>query len=637
MIEFIRGRLNSFLVLLLLGVLVASFAFFGIGDVVQVGQGDSVARVGDRRITIVELARAFENFVDRQRRENPEVTPAVAIRQNVDTRILQQLVQQAVVIQSATNMDISASPDQTRRMIAALPIFQINGRFDVETYKAALTSIGVTEDQLFKDMERDQIIAQMEGILAQSAHVPKAMADAQIAVLLETRQADALLVPVDAFASDVSEPSDKELETFFNTVRGRYSAPEYRSFRVVYLTTDAVADDITVAEADIRQAYALRKEEFGQSAKLDLQLVTFDTLDEATAFKTKAINGALYIELAEAKGSTREDIDLGSLARAEIENLYTAEIADALFALGSNDISEPLEGPFGYQVFRVVSKTAEDFASYDDVKEDIRKDLAKELAIDRLSDIGNAFQDEFAAGATLEEAAKVFGIPVTGYSSVSDTGVDMDGTLAANQANLQTILPDVFQLDIDNELEVNRLGDDGYYIVALDDITPTRPKELSEVTDDVITLWKANETDRLALLAADALAERVRQGETLQVIAAEKGYELLDGVEFNRIQAQQGSLVNADLAPLLFSMRVDEVDVGRSGDGTSYVVAKLLSVEEGDSAVNETLAGQLQKQLQSFIARELQQQFIAGQAAMIDTTFNQRALETLRKRYDPTL
>ncbi|MEM9879748.1 MAG: peptidylprolyl isomerase, partial [Pseudomonadota bacterium] len=364
MIEFIRKRLNSVFVLLLLGVLVASFAFFGIGDVVQVGQGDSVARVGDRRITIVELARAFENFVDRQKRENPEVTAAVALRQNIDTAILRQLIQQALLIQSAENVDITASPEQTKRMVAALPIFQINGKFDVATYKSELVRLGVSEDQVFDDMARQQIVSQIENVLADAAIVPKAMADAQISVLLETRTADAILVPIEPFEAQVSAPTDEDLDSFFNTVRSAYRAPEYRSFRALYLTPSAVADEISVSDADVAQAYALRKTEFGNLATLDLQLVTFDTREAAAEFKAKAINSVRYVALAEATGANKEDINLGTLERPEIENLYGAEIADALFALPVGDVSEPLEGPFGFQVFRLVSKTAEKFECF---------------------------------------------------------------------------------------------------------------------------------------------------------------------------------------------------------------------------------------------------------------------------------
>jgi peptidyl-prolyl cis-trans isomerase D len=638
MIEFIRKRLNSVFVLLLLGILIASFAFFGIGDVVQVGQGDTIAKVGDRRITVVELARTFENFVERQRAENPELTQAAAIRANVDTALLQRLVQQAVLIESAKQMGITASPLQTQAMVANLSSFQLAGKFDVATYKSALARLGISEDQLFEDMARQQITDQLNSVLTNAAHVPQALANAQIAALLETRTADALLVPLDGFEEQVNDPSPEQLAAFFETVSSTYNAPEYRDFSVVYLTPDAVAKDISVSEEDLLQAYEFRKDEFGSQAELDLQLVVFDTQEEADAFKAEAVNGARYLELAQATGASRDDISLGTLSRADIENLYGEDIAQALSQLNAGDVSEPLEGPFGFQVFRVAGKTAENIEAYDDVKEDLRKDVALQLALDRLSEIGNQIEDEFAAGATLEEAAKTFGLEVTAYKMVSDSGVTAAGTLAPLQANLQSILPDVFDAQVDNELEVQRLGEDGgYYITRLESITPTRPQTLAEVAQEIEQSWKDAEVDRIALQAADEIAQQVRGGAALQVIADEKGYELLSEVSFNRVQAQQGSLVEADLAPLLFSMNVGEVDVGRSGGGTAYVIAKLLRIDEGDSDVNRALANQLRTQLRSYVSEELLQQYVTGTAQTIETDVNGRSLETFRKRYDPTL
>lgn len=637
MIEFIRKRLNSVFVLLLLGLLIASFAFFGIGDVVQVGQGDTIAKVGDRRITVVELARTFETFVERRRAENPELTQAAAVRANLDAAILQQLIQQAVVIQSAKDVGIAASPLQTQAMVASLPTFQLAGKFDVATYKGALVRLGLTEEQLFDDMNKQQIAEQMEEALTTAGYVPKALADAQISALLETRTADALLLPFETFENEIEAPSQSQLEAYFGTIRGQYNAPEYRDFSVVYLTPETVAQDISVSEADIQQAYEYRLQESGSQATLDLQLMVFETREEADNFKAQAVNGALFLEMAEATGASREDISLGALPRTEIENLYGVEIADALFALEAGDVSAPLEGNFGIQVFRVVNKTAEVIESFDDIKDELREEIAVQLALDKLADMGNAVEDEFAAGATLEEAAKTFGLGVTAYEAVTDTGLTEKGTLAPRQANLQSILPDVFQTPVDNELEVQRLGDNGYYIIRLDAITPTRPQELQEVESAVKTAWTTAEIDRLALEAADLVAGRVRSGESMQAIADGERYTLLKDISFNRVQAQQGSLANADLAPLLFSMKKGEVDVGRSGADSAYVVAMLKDIKEGDGNLNRALSVQLRGQLKQFISRELQQQFIAGQAKVIETEVNNRALETFRKRYDPTL
>lgn len=637
MIEFIRNRLNSVFVLLLLGLLIASFAFFGIGDVVQVGQGDTIAKVGERRITVVELSQTFETFVERQRAENPELTQASAIRSNVDRILLQQLIQQALMTQAATDVGLTASPRQTQAMVAAIPAFQVAGKFDVETYKGALGRIGVSEEQLFNDIRRQQLIEQVERVLNGAAYVPEALANAQIAVLLETRSADALVLPFTQFEAEVGTPTDEQVEAFFSTVSSAYNAPEYRSFSAVYLTSRSVADDITVAEEDLLQAYELRREEFGDTAKLDLQLVVFDTRGEAEAFKAGAVNGALYLDLASETGATRDDISIGELTRPEIVNLYSESVADALFGLSAGDVSEPLEGPFGYLVFRLAGKTAETIEAYDDVKDALRKEIAQQIALDRLADVGNAFEDEFAAGATLEEAAKTFGLDVTVYDMVTDTGLTQRGTLAPQQSDLQTILPDIFKSPLDNELEVLRLGENGYYIARLDKVEQTRPQTLDEVKPQVVEAWEAAELDRLALAAADDIATQVRGGASMQDISAEKDYQYLPGIRFNRIQARQGSLANADLAPLLFSMDEGEVDVGRSGGGNSYVIAKMTKIEDGDPNTNRALVDQFRSQLEEYIGQEVQQQYLTGAAGTIATDINARALETFRKRYDPTL
>ncbi|MEM9289026.1 MAG: SurA N-terminal domain-containing protein [Pseudomonadota bacterium] len=637
MIEIIRKRLNSVFVLLLLGLLIASFAFFGIGDVVQVGQGDTIAKVGDRRITLVELARSFEGFVERQRAENPEITAAAAIRSNVDLAILQQLVQQAVVSEAANETGIAASPRRTKAMIASLPTFQLAGKFDQSTYQSALARLGITEEQLVEDMAQQQVIDQMETVLRGAAVVPDALAQAQLSVMLETRTADAILVPFSNFEETIDAPDTEALEKFFETIRGRYTAPEYRDFTALYLNPEVVAKDITVSEEDLQQAFDYRKGEFGDPASVDLQLMVFDTKEEADSFKAKAVNGALFLELAQQAGTSLQDLSLGRFTKEEAQSLYEDNIAEALFALDTGDVSEPLEGPFGYQVFRIAGKTEETLKTFEDVKEELEKDIALELALDRLSDIGNSIEDEFAAGATLEEAAVTFGLTPEVYTLVSDTGVTADDELAARQSDLQSILPRVFDYPEDNELEVERLGDDGFFIARVDKITPRRPRRLDEVQSEVEAAWREDQLDSLALDAAEEVSQKLSDGANVQVLASTSGYEALTGISFNRAQAQQGSLAQADLAPLLFAMEPGQVDVGRSGSGDAYVVVKLLKKEAGDASATPALARQLQTQIGDLVEQELLQQFITGRSEALDRTTNKRALETFRRRYDPTL
>ncbi|MEO0411259.1 MAG: SurA N-terminal domain-containing protein [Pseudomonadota bacterium] len=637
MIEFIRKRLNSVFVLLLLGLLIASFAFFGIGDVVQTGQGDTIAKVGDRRITLIELARSFEGFVERERQSNPEATQAAAIRANVDIRLLQRLVQQALITEAGENMGIAASPRRTQAMIGSLPAFQLAGKFDAATYKSALARLGVSEEQLFEDYAQEQVIEQIEKVLKASATVPSALADAQLSAMLETRKADAILVPLEGFAQSVSNPEQEELEAFFETIQGRYSAPEYRDFAVLYLTPKDAAADISVSDEDVRQAYDLRKDEFGNPGSLDLQLMVFDTKAEAESFKTKAVNGARFLELAQEAGTSREDLSLGTLTRAEVESLYGEEITQALFALSTGGVSEPLEGPFGYQIFRLSGKIETSTKSFEDVRAELEDELSNQLALDKLSEIGNAIEDEFAAGATLEEAAKTFGLTVETYTQVADTGVTADNALAARQPELQTILPGVFALSVDNELEVERLGEDGFYIVRLDGATPTRPRRLDEVRKEAEGAWRSAQLDSLALDKADAISQAWQKGGDPRTLADDGGYEFLEALEFNRVQAQQGSLAQADIAPLLFAMEEGQIDVARTGNGTSYIVTKLLKKAPGDAKANPLLADQLTKQMSSLVEQELMQQFIVARGNEIETSTNQRALETFRRRYDPTL
>src|SRR5215218_2574339 len=85
------------------------------------------------------------------------------------------------------------------------------------------------------------------------------------------------------------------------------------------------------------------------------------------------------------------------------------------------------------------------------------------------------------------------------------------------------ILETAFGLPAGGESELNDLGDGAYFAVKVDRIQPARVPPLDEIRPIVTRAWMQREVVRALEGKANALAERVRKGETLEAAAAASG------------------------------------------------------------------------------------------------------------------
>jgi peptidyl-prolyl cis-trans isomerase D len=98
MLAAIRSFAKSWVVKVLLGLLVVSFAVWGIGDVFTGGSSNVVARVGDHVVTASELDDAFRRRLQQLQRQSPQpISRADAIRFGLLDDTLQTLAAQRLL------------------------------------------------------------------------------------------------------------------------------------------------------------------------------------------------------------------------------------------------------------------------------------------------------------------------------------------------------------------------------------------------------------------------------------------------------------------------------------------------------------------------------------------------------------
>lgn len=628
MLSRIRQGLNSFLVLLLMGLLIASFAVWGIGDVFRSSGTTVLAEVGGEEVTVVAFQRRLDNLVRDNQARNPDFTVQSALASGLDRQLLGAMIQGAAVDAAAKKLGIRASDDQVRREIAALPAFQIAGQFDMNTYRFALESSGMSEKALFEGIRQDLTRDMVLNAVGRVADAPATMANSLFRFLREKREATIVTVPETA-VGDIAAPDGETLRAYFEDNSERYQAPEYRSFDYGILSADSLVQGITVDDAAVAAAYDRRRGEYVSPELRRLEQVVFTGQADAQTFHDRMNAGGDFAALAQEQGFDADDLALGDLSHGDVAADYGDAIADTVFALDEGAVSAPVQSPFGWHVFHVTRVEAGEGQSLDDVREELRRTLAQEQSIDLLYEKVNEIEDAFATGSTLPEVLGDFGIALNQAELVARTGEQKSGGNIADYQRIEPLLEDAFAQQLGDEPLLVPMGDTAYGVIQLRAVEPARALTFEEVRDRVAADWLAAEKRRRNRALAEALVQRAQGGEDLVAIAQQAGYPVVEDVAMERQTVlQPGGAASA--AGVLFGLAEGGMGVAPSSAGTAFMVVRNDNTVSADPSSDPDYLAALRGGLARVIGTDFQQQYIAEQQRKHGITVNEQLWQTLR-------
>jgi peptidyl-prolyl cis-trans isomerase D len=264
-------------------------------------------------------------------------------------------------------------------------------------------------------------------------------------------------------------------------------------------------------------------------------------------------------------------------------------------------------------------------ATLEGSREMLRGQLAQAEAIDVLIGLANRFDDSLAGGMSLEEAAAALQFDVRRIPNISDQARTPEGETVTGLPALNEFLQVLNRTASGETSVLSETLDGDYFIVRVDGETPAKKKPLEEVKDEVAGMWRAGERARLAKEQADALAERLRNGEDFATLAAAEKLTVQQTEPITRFESNPQRTPSALLSQQLFDIAEGEVTTTATGSG--QVVARLKEVLPPESAGRDEKLAQVQAQLTESLQNDIFQQFLGALQQEFDVTINQRLVD----------
>ena len=156
MLDVIRNLVKSIAGKILLLIMVASFAVWGMGDLLTSGDSGLVAKVGNQKITVNEFYTQFRKKLSEfnQSLDKP-LTELEAHNQQITYLVLNEMVYGKLVQEFANNNSLFLSDEILKKAIISIPQFQDeNGKFNKILFDNAILNNFNNEEQFTNEISK---------------------------------------------------------------------------------------------------------------------------------------------------------------------------------------------------------------------------------------------------------------------------------------------------------------------------------------------------------------------------------------------------------------------------------------------------------------------------------------------------
>jgi len=553
MLQKLRDKTSGWIATVILGLLIIPFAFVGIEQYLGQRTDNSVARIDapptwwpsapswwpvsvfwtHEKITSDEFRSRFEQERQQRRAQQGEAFDARAF-ESVDNKraILETLIDARVQQVAAQRNGMVVSNAMVQKAIMDVPGFQVDGKFNYDRYKLALASLTPpqSETQFEATVRQDLQRSMLAMGVGNSNFVTSAEMDRLLRLMGERRDVSVILLPPPT--PDTAEVSAADIQKWYDAHAAQFRAPETVEIEFVEVDASKLPPPAAADEATLRHRYEQEKTRFVEAEQRLAShiLVRVDEKADAAAQKAAEDKAKRLAEQAKAPGA-----DFAALARANSDDtgsqvaggdlgwvakgMMVAPFENALFAMKAGEISGPVKSEFGWHVIQLREVQTGSQQAFEQVRDQLAHEQAEVDRERTVSDFTSRLVDlTLKNPSSLGPAARDMNLPLQKLGPFARTNAQ---GIAANPA-LQRVAFSEEAIQGGQISDPIELEPGHSVLIRVTAHTPEQAQPLAKVRDQVIAAVRADRAAKAASKEAQALAERVNKGETLDAIAASK-------------------------------------------------------------------------------------------------------------------
>ena len=528
MLEAIRNQAQGWIVKVILGLIVITFALFGI-DSYMSGQGrDSViAEVGKQDISRQEFVREIQDQTERMREAlGPNFDIAATETADFRKQVLDRLIERKALLLQAQQNKFIAPDAYVASILAQIPAFQEDGAFSQQRYEAVLRQNGRTPAQFENELRQSFMLEVVTSPVSLASFSSKT-SSALIARLVSQQREIAWTDIAPAAVESRVKITPADIERYYTDNAVEFTVPEQILAEYLVLDLETVAAGIAVTDQAVADFYEANAAQFGQPEQRSAShiLIAADPNDAAARAQAKARATELYgtlsksparfAELARAEsqdpGSAEQGGSLGSFGRG----MMVKPFEDAVFSMKPNEIRGPIETDFGYHIIRLDGIDAAKVQPLAEVRDQVVAELRKQEAQKQFADLAENFSNLVYENAdSLDSAAAAIKTKVQRSDWVTQQTV----LPPLNHAAVVRSLFSAESIKSKQNTEAIEVAPAKLVAARVVEHRPSKRKPLAEVSAAIEQRLRREQVDRLLSEKGAAMITALAKGEELSLI-----------------------------------------------------------------------------------------------------------------------
>ncbi len=540
MMQYIRERATSkFAKFLFLGIIISFFGFGGSGFFSSINDS-TVAKVNGEKISTGVLSNAYTNYLQNNGGVLPEGTDARAVK----AQVLNGLIQEIVIAQTAEKMGIVASDDEIRTTIKSFTfLHNADGQFNPNLYQIYLQQQGLTPAQWEENLRQQLTFQLLVSVIGNSVIITEANLEDFAKIDREKRNLAIVTLPLDQFAKDVVV-TDEMITTYYEQNKAKYSTEP--RIKLAYVTLPEVnTDNVVVSDEEVTErVIALKaKQQDNETRSSDQLIIQFSSeaeKDAAIATLNKLYdeltNGSLTFDDAKAQVTALPDglfYETGIVKKSA--NMQS--IDEALFAMAKDEqYAKPVMSDNAVHLIHLLTVNDGSDIADDLMMADAKAALLKEKKEALTSENVQRFQEVAEKNSdTLDLITQEFNVEPTKTDWLNMTS--KTGELA--DSNTIQVVAQEMVLTGGKNSEAYHTDNQEIRIVRVVAYEDARPLTLDEAKANIQETLTAIETLKQGDAVIVAMNEQLKAGQSLAAVSAAQNLDVndFDGIEIRTIVA----------------------------------------------------------------------------------------------------
>ncbi len=506
MMLFRRGIVGISTKILLIFIAV-TFVLWGLGTTDTLNnEAEWALKVGDVKFSPAECKHLINRASMNSEENNNEL-----LRKNV----IEDMIKSAVLLQEAKRLELFVSDDMVKNEIAHMQAFRdTNGKFDKNAFDQTIKNSGLSEiafiEKVKEQMMRTQLV---EFFYSSSSVVAPQFIDFTLKSMYGERIIKIFKLNTKAIdATHIPNPSDSDLINYVESNKESFEIPEKREISYAIIDAKALNEVPIITNEEIENQYNSNKDTiYKEPEKRTFQQIVLSSYEEANAL------------LKELKGKNKsqdktedqdKNFDKIIASRSKIQSAPTElkevtssgfdnQIAKAIFSLEKGMISDPMQTPIGWHIFKVKEIYPSHVQNINEVKDAIIKQLKNEKIFHALNDLTGNIQHMVDNQKTWKEILDHHKLQTKNITLKANETLD---TIAEPLLQKEEFLKAVFATDkISSVIPVDESGI--FVLFNVNNIENSYLPDIKDIRNKAFQLWQQKQIQSKLFALSDEIRD----------------------------------------------------------------------------------------------------------------------------------